>query len=73
MGCRTRTFENINGYKTPVGRGNISFTAMNLSRLAIEAVKEVKEENLSYDDFLKKVSASLYENIIRTYQKMNIW
>ena len=38
MGCRTRVFENINGLKTSIGRGNLSFTTMNLPRLAIEAM-----------------------------------
>lgn len=37
MGCRTRVFDNINGPRTSVGRGNLSFTTMNLPRLAIEA------------------------------------
>ncbi len=37
MGCRTRVFENLCGEKTSVGRGNLSFTSMNLPRLAIEA------------------------------------
>ena len=30
MGCRTRVFENLNGLKTSIGRGNLSFTTMNL-------------------------------------------
>ncbi|MGL5916435.1 MAG: anaerobic ribonucleoside-triphosphate reductase, partial [Culicoidibacterales bacterium] len=37
MGCRTRVFENLHGEKTSIGRGNASFTTMNLPRLAIEA------------------------------------
>lgn len=37
MGCRTRVFENLNGEKTSLGRGNLSFTTMNMPRLAIEA------------------------------------
>ena len=37
MGCRTRVFENLNGEKTSLGMGNLSFTTMNLPRLAIEA------------------------------------
>lgn len=37
MGCRTRLFENIHGEKTAWGRGNLSFTTINLVRLAIEA------------------------------------
>lgn len=40
MGCRTRVFENLRGEKTSLGRGNLSFTTMNLPRLAIEASRE---------------------------------
>ena len=42
MGCRTRVFENIHGEKTSLGRGNLSFTTMNLPRLAIEAVRKAE-------------------------------
>ena len=44
MGCRTRVFENICGPKTSVGRGNLSFTTMNLPRLAIEASRRAQRE-----------------------------
>ena len=40
MGCRTRVFENLHGEKSSWGRGNLSFTSMNLPRLAIEAMRE---------------------------------
>ena len=45
MGCRTRVFENLNGEKTSLGRGNLSFTTMNLPRLAIGA--RIKAESMS--------------------------
>ena len=48
MGCRTRVFENLNGEKTSLGRGNLSFTTMNLPRLAIEAHR--KAESLTNED-----------------------
>ncbi|MBQ0044965.1 MAG: anaerobic ribonucleoside triphosphate reductase [Bacteroidales bacterium] len=38
MGCRTRVFENRFGPKTSVGRGNLSFTTLNLVRLGIECM-----------------------------------
>lgn len=44
MGCRTRVYENINGEKTSLGRGNLSFTTMNMPRLAIEA--RIKAESM---------------------------
>ena len=39
MGCRTRVFENRYGDKTSVGRGNLSFTTINIVRLAIECMQ----------------------------------
>ncbi|MCH5220197.1 MAG: anaerobic ribonucleoside triphosphate reductase [Muribaculaceae bacterium] len=38
MGCRTRVFENRYGKKTSIGRGNLSFTTINLPRLGIECM-----------------------------------
>lgn len=38
MGCRTRVFENRFGPKTSIGRGNISFTTINLPKIAIETL-----------------------------------
>lgn len=47
MGCRTRVFENRNGEKTSVGRGNLSFSTINLVRIAIELMQiEKKEERI---------------------------
>lgn len=37
MGCRTRVIGNVNGTETPVGRGNLSFTTINLPLIAIES------------------------------------
>ena len=44
MGCRTRVFENRFGEKTSVGRGNISFSTINIVRLAIECMTIKDEE-----------------------------
>lgn len=44
MGCRTRVMGNVNGDETTFGRGNLSFTSINLPRLAIESVIEFEEE-----------------------------
>ena len=50
MGCRTRVFENRHGEKTSVGRGNLSFTTMNLPRLAIESAYKAQEQlGLKFD------------------------
>ena len=40
MGCRTRVFENVRGEKTSIGRGNVSFTSINMPRIAIKAKLE---------------------------------
>lgn len=48
MGCRTRVFENRFGDKTSVGRGNLSFTTINIVKLAIECMAiENKEERVA--------------------------
>ncbi|MBQ7942149.1 MAG: anaerobic ribonucleoside triphosphate reductase [Muribaculaceae bacterium] len=47
MGCRTRVFENRYGEKTSIGRGNLSFTTINIVRLAIEVMNiQDKEERI---------------------------
>ena len=45
MGCRTRVMANINDPSKEVtcGRGNLSFTSVNLPRIAIEANKDVEK------------------------------
>ena len=48
MGCRTRVFENRFGPKTSIGRGNLSFSTINIVRLAIECMHiENKEERIA--------------------------
>lgn len=44
MGCRTRVFADRHGEKTSIGRGNLSFTTINLPKLAIEAALEAQEK-----------------------------
>ena len=48
MGCRTRVFDNKFGPRTSIGRGNLSFTTINIVRLAIECMDiEDKEERIA--------------------------
>jgi len=48
MGCRTRVFENRYGEKTSIGRGNISFSTINIVRIAIEFMGiQDKEERIT--------------------------
>ena len=44
MGCRTRVYENRFGPKTSIGRGNLSFTTINIVRLAIEVMSITSPE-----------------------------
>lgn len=44
MGCRTRVFENRYGEKTSIGRGNLSFSTINIVRIAIECMPIVDQE-----------------------------
>lgn len=44
MGCRTRVFENRFGPKTSIGRGNLSFTTINLPRLGILSMNEFPDD-----------------------------
>ncbi len=49
MGCRTRVFENRFGPKTSIGRGNLSFTTINIVRIAIESMGYVdKDERVKH-------------------------
>ena len=44
MGCRTRVFEDRFGEKTSIGRGNLSFSTINIVKLAIECMSIEKQE-----------------------------
>ena len=58
MGCRTRVYENRFGAKTSVGRGNLSFSTINIVKLAIECMQiEDKEERIA--EFFKKLEWAL--------------
>lgn len=58
MGCRTRVFENRFGEKTSVGRGNISFTTINIVRIAIECMM-IQDQKERGDRFFKKLDELL--------------
>ncbi len=60
MGCRTRVFENLHGMKSSVGRGNLSFTTMNLPRLAILAKQKAEKECASLSDTERQEKAIEY-------------
>ena len=58
MGCRTRVYGNKFGPKTSIGRGNLSFTTVNIVRIAIEAMGIAdKEERIA--KFFEKLDWAL--------------
>lgn len=58
MGCRTRVYENRFGEKTSVGRGNLSFSTMNIVRLALECMN-IENEQQRIDAFFAKLDQVL--------------
>ena len=58
MGCRTRVFENRFGPKTSIGRGNLSFSTINIVRLAIECM-DIKNEKDRIAAFFAKLDHML--------------
>ena len=60
MGCRTRVIGNICGEEVVTGRGNLSFTSINLPRLAITSKQEFssdKEKRINF--FFDKLKEKL--------------
>ena len=58
MGCRTRVFENRYGMKTSVGRGNLSFSTINIVRLAIECMN-ISDKETRINKFFAKLDNML--------------
>lgn len=70
MGCRTRVFENRYGEKTSVGRGNLSFTTINIVRLAIE-VMNVKDKTERIERFFEKLDEILDITAMQLNERFN--
>ncbi len=69
MGCRTRVFENRFGPKTSVGRGNLSFSTVNIVRLAIECMDiENKEQRIA--QFFAKLDGVLEITARQLHERM---
>ena len=58
MGCRTRVYGNLFGPKTSVGRGNLSFTTVNIVKLAIECMG-IKDKEKRIATFFQKFDNAL--------------
>lgn len=64
MGCRTRVYDDVFGEKTNARRGNLTFTTINLPRLAIESRLECIND---FKDFTQ-------ENVIKIfYSKLDYY
>ena len=58
MGCRTRVFENRFGQKTSIGRGNLSFSTINIVKLAIECMG-IEDQDERINQFFAKLDRLL--------------
>lgn len=61
MGCRTRVFSNRHGRSSALGRGNLSFTTVNLVRLALLAEDEF--------DFLERLEQTTRLACTQLYER----
>lgn len=53
MGCRTRVYENRFGEKSCIGRGNLSFSTVNIVKLALEAKNSSQGTENTITEFFK--------------------
>ena len=58
MGCRTRVFENRFGEKSSIARGNLSFSTINIVRLAIECM-HIENPSQRIETFFAKLDELL--------------
>ena len=70
MGCRTRVFENRFGEKTSIARGNLSFTTINIVKLALEC-KDIKDENTRINTFFAKLDSLLEITALQLHERFN--
>ena len=74
--CRTRVIGNVNGKQTPVGRGNLSFTTINLPRLGIKhgylwRKREEKIEGYDRESFFLELDSLIdicIEQLLERYE-----
>ncbi|MTI81389.1 MAG: anaerobic ribonucleoside-triphosphate reductase [Firmicutes bacterium] len=60
MGCRTRVMANRKGPAVTDGRGNLSFTTINLPRLAIKADRDIKKFYRLLSDMMDMAKRQLH-------------
>lgn len=64
MGCRTRVIANVAGEEVTDGRGNLSFTSINLPRIALEAEKNIDK----FFDILKERFILVKNQLLERYE-----
>lgn len=69
MGCRTRVFENRFGPKTSVGRGNISFSTINIVHLALEC-QGIADPNERIAAFFAELDRMLEVTALQLHERM---
>ena len=70
MGCRTRVFENRFGEKTSIGRGNLSFTTINIVKLALEC-REIVNKDERINTFMAKLDKVLETTALQLHNRFN--
>ncbi len=69
MGCRTRVFENRFGPNTSIGRGNLSFSTINIVRLAIEC-RDITNPEERIAAFFAKLDHMLEITVRQLHERM---
>ena len=69
MGCRTRVFENRFGPKTSIGRGNLSFSTINIVRLAIEC-RDIEDKQQRVAQFFARLDSLLELTAKQLHERM---
>ena len=74
MGCRTRVYENRFGPKTSIGRGNLSFSTLNLPGLAIQTMRELElkpgtADGKAIDVFFERLDSLLDTTALQLHQR----
>ena len=64
MGCRTRVMGNVCGPEIAPGRGNLSFTSVNLPRLALESGHDTRVFFVHLNGILRMVSKQLLQRYL---------
>lgn len=70
MGCRTRVFENRYGDKTSIGRGNLSFSTVNLVRIALEC-RNIQDQEQRIEAFFTKFDEVLEITATQLCERFN--